>query len=79
MANNDADDRGGRAPAPQLQTMYTLRSHKLHRFSGNEADAEDSIREATLYFQLQPMEDPVAAVWLLGALEGCAKQEILSI
>ena len=43
MANNEADDRGGRAPAPQLQTMHTLRSHKLRRLSGNEGDAEDFI------------------------------------
>ena len=68
MANNDADDRGGWAPAPQLQTMHTLRSQKLHRFSGDEGNAEDFTREAKLYLQLQPMEDAVAAGWLLGAL-----------
>ena len=31
------------------------------------------------FFQLQPMEDPVAASWFLGALEGHVKQEILSL
>ena len=79
MANNEADDRGGRAPAPQLQTMHTLKPHKLRRFSGDEGDVEDFIREAKLYLQFQPMEDPVAAGWLLGALEVRAMQEILSM
>ena len=32
-----------------------------------------------LYLQLQPTEGPVAAGWLLDALEGRAKQEILSM
>ena len=49
MANNEADDRGGRAPAPQLQTMHTLRPHTSRRFSGDEGDVEDFIREAKLY------------------------------
>ena len=68
MANNDADDRGGRAPAPQLLTVHILRPHTSRRFSGDEGDTEDFIREAKLYLQLQPMEDAVAAGWLLGAL-----------
>ena len=67
------------AAGHQHHSFSTLRSYKLRRFSGDEGDADDFIREAKLYLQLQPIKDPVAAGWLLGALEGRAKQEILSM
>ena len=62
--------------APQV--LQTLRPHKLPRFSG-DGDAEAFIREAKLVMRLQPMRDTVAAGWLLGALEGQARQQILSM
>ena len=37
------------------------------------------MREAKLFLQLQPMADTVAAGWLLGAIEGRAKQEVLAM
>ena len=73
----NAADNPGQPPAPP--TLHSLRPHKLRRFSGEEGDAEDFIREANLFLGLGPMADPEAAGWLLGALEGRAKQEVLSM
>ncbi|XP_076436524.1 uncharacterized protein LOC143276023 [Babylonia areolata] len=58
--------------------LQTLRPHKLRRFSGDEG-AEEFIREATLMLQLQPMTDSTAAGWIISALEGRARQEVLSM
>ena len=71
------EDNPGQPPAPPM--LHSLRPHKLRRFSGEEGDAEDFVREAKLFLELGPMVDPVAAAWLLGALEGRAKQEMLSM
>ena len=79
MAENQADNPVRELPAPQPPRLHSLRPHKLRRFSGDEGDAEDFIREAKLFLQLQPMADPVAAGWLLGTLEGRARQEILAM
>ena len=74
----NAADNPGQPPAPP--TLHSLRPHKLRRFSGDEGDAaEDFVREAKLFLELGPMADPAAAAWLLGALEGRAKQEMLSM
>ena len=76
MAENQADSP---VQAPQPPMLHSLRPHKLRRFSGDEGNAEDFIREAKLFLQLQPMADPVAAGWFLGALEGRARKEILAM
>ena len=73
----NAGDNPGQPPAPL--TLHSLRPHKLHWFSSDEGDAKDFVREAKLFLELRPMVDPVAAAWLLGALEGQAKQEMLSM
>ena len=74
----NAGDNPGQPPAPP--TLHSLRPHKLRRFSGEEGDAaEDFVRETKLFLELGPMVDPAAAAWLLGALEGRAKQEMLSV
>ncbi len=74
----NAADNPGQPPAPPM--LHSLRPHKLRRFSGDEGDAaEDFVREAKLFLELGPMADPAAAAWLLGALEGRAKQEMLSM
>ena len=73
----NAGDNPGQPPAPP--TLHSLRPHKLRRFSGEEGDAEDFVREAKLFLELEPMADPAAAAWLLGALEGRAQQEMLSM
>ena len=70
-------DNPGQPPAPPM--LHSLRPHKLRRFSGEEGDAEDFVREAKLFLELGPVVDPVGAAWLLGALEGWAKQEMLSM
>ena len=70
-------DNPGQPPAPPM--LHSLRPHKLRRFSGEEGDAEDFVREAKLFLELGPVVDPAAAAWLLGALEGRAKQEMLSM
>ena len=79
MAENQADNPVQELPAPQPPRLHSLRPHKLRRFSGDEGDAEDFLQEAKLFLQLQPMTDPVSAGWLLGALEGRARQEILAM
>lgn len=71
MADHLSDDDGP-------QALQTLRPSKLPKFSG-DGDAEAFIREAKLMMRLQPMRDTVAAAWLLGALEGQARQQILSM
>ena len=73
----NAGDNPDQPPAPPM--LHSLRPHKLCQFSGEEGDAEDFIREANLFLELQPMADPAAAGWLLGSLEGRAKQEELSM
>ena len=70
-------DNPGQPPAPPM--LHSLRPHKLRQFSGEEGDAEDSVREAKLFLELGSMVDPAAAARLLGALEGRAKQEMLSM
>ena len=73
----NAGDNPHQPPAPPM--LHSLRPHKLCQFSGEEGDAEDFIREAKLFLELQPMADPAAAGWLLGSLEGRDKQEVLSM
>ncbi|KAL8565852.1 hypothetical protein ACOMHN_057278 [Nucella lapillus] len=76
LVEDSSDDEDQQVPP--TPTLHTLRPHKLPKFSG-DGDAEDFIREARAMLELQPMTDSVAAGWLLGAMEGRARQEILSM
>ena len=69
----DDDD----VPPPSPPPPY-IRPQKLRRYSGEE-DAADFIREATLMLTLQPMPDLPAASWILGSLEGQARDQVLSL
>ena len=55
-----------------------LRPQKLRRYAGEE-EAAPFIKEATLLLSLQPMPAPVAASWILGSLEGQARDQVLSM
>ena len=55
----------------------TLRPQKLKKFSGEES-SDEFILEAKVMLQLQPMPDETAASWILGALEGRARREVLA-
>ena len=66
--------------AQQQQPLHAMRPYRLRRFAGDSGtDADDFIREAKLVLQLQPMGDAATASWLLGALDGRARQEVLQL
>lgn len=60
----------------QHRPYLTFKNYKLQRFTG-ETDAEQFVKEAKIVLQLQPMTDPVAAGWILNAIEGRPKQDLL--
>ena len=68
------------AALPQQQPLHAVWPYKLRHFAGHSrTDAADFIRQAKLVLQLQPMGDAAAAGWLLGALDGRARQEIIQL
>ena len=58
-----------------------LRPTKLRKFSGEHGttDAEEFVQEAKLLLTLQPLQDAAAATWIISALEGHARQEIIRL
>eukprot|EP00916_Digyalum_oweni_P019571 GHVL01032583.1.p1 GENE.GHVL01032583.1~~GHVL01032583.1.p1 ORF type:complete len:216 (-),score=14.84 GHVL01032583.1:158-805(-) len=54
-----------------------LRLCKLRRFTGEGDCAETFIQEAKLILQLQTVPALAAAAWILGALDGRARQEVI--
>ena len=58
-----------------------LRPSKLRKFSGERGstDAEEFLQEAKLLLALQPLQDTVAATWIISALEGHARQEMIRL
>ncbi|KAL8573987.1 hypothetical protein ACOMHN_029434 [Nucella lapillus] len=54
--------------------------HKLPQFNGEEEEAldvDDFIQEVRLVLQLKPQDDATAALWLLSALQGRVRQELV--
>ena len=49
---------------------------KLPRFNG-DSGAEQFVKEVQLFLQFEPMPQASAVTWILGALEGRARQDIL--
>lgn len=61
------------------EVLQHLRPSKLPTFSGDVGSAEAFIREAKTLLQLQPLPNQTAAAWILSALEGRARQEVLAL
>ena len=64
----------GRTESPERQTIF--KNYKLQRFS-EEEDAEQFVREVRLLLRLQPMTDSAAVGWILNAIDGQPKKELL--
>ena len=60
----------------QVEQLQINRPPKLPRFTGDNG-AEQFVKEVRLLLQLQPMPPASAVIWILSALEGRARQEML--
>ena len=63
-----------RTESPERQISF--KNYKLQKFS-EEEEVEHFVREVQLVLRLQPMSDAAAAGWILNAIEGQPKKELL--
>ena len=62
--------------AVEQEQIQFSRLPKLPKFTG-DSGAEPFVKEARLLLQLQPMPSAAAVTWIIGALEGRARLEVL--